>query len=707
MKYIEFIVNGITLDIPQASVADTLALSFAISSLQNITEAKGSGSKTIRAPRTKKTEQAFGISYNSTVTTDINKSVNQPLIIKENSLVILNGFAKLLQVSDTEVEFSAFGTNATLKTVLGEALISELNLDDANHLYDPGVVFDTWDLTYPFGVAQDFFYPLIDYGAFYTRQADDPGTPTLASELFPAVFLRRIVSQIFIDAGFQLHTTFFDRVEMNRVMLCFSNKELLHTPAWMTDRLYRASLTSPQNISVAVELVAIDDDGTGDNFDNGGNYIPTATNYKYVVPEPCVMSVFLTFTIANIVNPNPGDQSVRITVNGVFGSPIAISSFNSNGTRTIQAINQTFAAGDEIQVVASDTAAGGSYDILSCTIYNAIQNTVLLGSTMELAYNLPQIRQIDLIRHCVQMFNWLVEVDFDTRQVYIDTWKDFYPQQYQKAENHIDITRKLDLSAERKPRVMYVDDNIPQIYAFAYADNNRLYVSDFNDNNRGRWLFGDGQYDTGNDFIPEPEEVTDLPYIATMIEKSYQFGSSYLFVPSAVLDSDTVQTVTAGPPFMLIYGGNINVDSASDDTYSEIQIDDGTVHGRSDIPLCYFVKPSFANANPAAPLADAFKVNLSFSLPEGLQRINNVLTDWNGRGLVDEFYDPQLRHYNDLRVVEIFTNLKGSDISQLTLRKPVYINFEGFTGYYIRQEIENYNGALNESTKETLIKITG
>lgn len=699
MRYIEFIVNDITLDISPEQIRDTLGITYAIASFKDLGKGKGVGSKTIRVTRTKKIEQAFGITYNSTVTTSINKSVAQPLLIKENSQIIVDGFAKLMQSTETEIEFVVFSNNATLKTILGDATLNDLNLTDLYHLYSNSVIFDTWDSTYPAGVPEDFFYPLIDYGGFYTRSGDDAGTPTIGSDLYPAVYVRRIISQIFKDAGLTLSSTFFDRVEMFRLLLIFSNKEFVHPPSWVNDRLFRASTSviTMNPYDTGYEDVEIDDDSTGNNFDNGSNF-DTAT-YTYTVTEGVIMSFVVNVEIANIVNPGaPTQQSVALVINGVTTPPAARVDFAANGTYTFALTDFEFVPGDTIKVMAADTAAGGSFDIVTCSIYNSVSAAMLPDSTVDLAYNLPNIKQIDFVRHCIQMFNWQVDIDYNTRRATIETFKDFILDPLASEDNSVEWTGKL--GSPDGVTVKYVDDNIPKTYGFSYEENDSDYVNDFNAANKGRWLFGDGQYETGNDFKAEVENVTDLPYAATFIGKSYiNPADRYINIPSVIKDLDNVVLSTDIKPRMLIYAGNISVSSASDRTYINLRINDGALTLRNNIPLCYFVKTSYANANPPALDIDASKVNLAFSLPESDD-------NWNGHGLVDEFYEPQLKNYNDLRVIEALLNLKGTDINQLSFRKPPYINAGLFTGYYILSQVENYNPLNDGLTKVELIKIT-
>lgn len=639
------IINGIELE-----ESFTAAITYSIASLKDPGKTKGIGSKTITVPRTKTNDKAFGLTYNSNIISSVDKSASQTCIITEGSDVILDGIAKLLSATETEIEFYALAGNRSLKEALGERTLNDLDLSDLNHLYSTAI--DTWA-----SPPDDYIYPLIDYGHLYSR--DGGATDTTSIDLYPAVYVRRIVEQIFLQAGINFVSDFFLKPEMSRLILAFSGR-LSQAPGWVEDRGFRASLTLAQIISGSSQTVEINDDSTSPNFDNGGNF--NTSNYRYTASEGMKLDIHLIYSIS----ATSGVSTIALLKNGV--TVLASVAVSIGNDLYLSALNVELNAGDYVSVVGNSS---GSYTVTAAVLYNEVKPELFSGSTVDMSHNLPNMKQIDFIKGLITLFNWQVDLGD------IETFKDFY-------YGFQDWSDKLDLS---KPVVVkYTDDDVPQFYRFRYQENDSFNVLNFNDDNKAD--FGSGEYDTQNDLNNETE--FEVPFAATMISKSYNTASAYLNIPQIIKDEENISLSTQVKNRLLIYAGNQTVKTLSDGTYSEINID--VAPGVADeVPLCYFVKTSYS-ASPFDLGLDNFKVNLCFDLPIG---------EWNGRGLLSEFY-PNLENYRDLRVLEIYFNLKGADFAELDFSRYIYIQLEGFTGYYILYQIHDYQGG---STKCTLVKI--
>lgn len=660
MNYVSIIVNGVQLD-GVNNFGNLLALSYAISDFQDLSKRKGAGSKTITVPRTKKNDAAFGLAYNSTVVTSTNKSSSLDCIIRHNGVPVLSGKAKLLEASRDTIEFQAVAGNASVKELLGNLTLQDLNLSDIDHEYSNTVAFDTWDGTYPAGMPEDFFYPFVDYGAFTNLQADVVAPGRQADSFYPAIKVKRLINQIFIDAGLSLNSTFFDKVEMGRLFEIFSNKELAHSPAWVEDQTYKVNLGAPQSInSVPYVKVALNTIVT----DPGGNY--NSATWEYTCAEAVRMNVYFTCEVSGFTS----NGDIAIKQDGVTVASINII---SNGTKTGLFDTLDCDATDVITIEAR-----GNFTInVGAQVYNVVSPNVLLNSTVQIANNLRKIKQIDYLKMIMSEFNLMLSVDGSVAT--LECWDDFF-------NGVVNWTSRLVNS----PKVGYVSDEVPNEFRFTYNESDDYHITEFN-KLHPEPDFGNGTFETGNDFKQSAEAV-ETDHAATKIAKSFINGTSYLNLPS-VIKAETPDLDADIEPRLLINAGNVSVPTLSDGTYASVMVNSVS---RTEIPLFYFLKPVYGNALVPDTNPDVYDINLAFEFPEG---------EWNGTGLIDKFFKGRLRNYQDLRIVEAEFILTSQDIAALDFRKMIYIEHPGFTGNYILQEIENFNPLSHEATKVTLLKV--
>lgn len=684
MKYVEIFVNGMPVDLPRDDDSYTFVIDYLLSVMKELGRARGYGTKTVTVPRTKKSDQAFGLAFNSTVRTSINKSQRMPCVVKENGEVIIFGWAKLLECSRDSIEFIIGGNNATLKTYMGEKKLTDLNLSDLDHEYTGEVAFGTWDGIYPAGVPADFFYPVVDYGHLYLREADIPGSPMVVTDLFPAMYVKRIFRQIFIDAGIKLETSFFDRPEISKTMMPFAVTKLVQAPAFLTSALYKAQTSGTQTVSGGPTLLPLNNDSTGGNFDNGGNY--DTANSEYQVPSNAVMSFAFSFTVSSMSGtPNPPQTYVGLYVNGalVSGSERFIGGIG-NFAQTVA--NITVQAGDLVSLQASDTRAGGSIDISVAQISNTVSADAIEGSVISMAAQLPAMRQQDFMNAMILQFNMMIDTDPDARTCEMEAFTDFVKGDAQ------DWTDKLSMN--EPPTIRYATEDVRKRYVFSYQPSDDQPIIAFDASYKSEAGYGNGIFVTGNDYLQDDGNV-ESKFFATLSGPSYNVNGKFLNVPQAFKEvpATLLPPVPDGKMRLLINAGPMFINLMSGNTYSGIYVNDGSVTLRSTMPLCYFVKEV-----TGIDAIDAFKTNLAWSFPAGP-------FNWNGLSLIQEFYEPELEDYIDLRMVEAGFRLKGSDVSNLDFRRPVLISHEGITNRYRLLKVINYTPMREQITDVLLIRI--
>jgi len=222
MNYTEIYIDDVQIDLGQDDVS--IPLTYALVDIKNLNNRSGSKSKTIKVPRTELNEKVFGFAFDVNGFNQFDKYVKHNIRIEENRELIFSGLCQLILANEQEIEFFCYKDLAKFKGISGTKTLQDLNLSDLQHVYDT-TIFDTWDGVYPIYVESDYVYPIIDYGQFFTRTLPGTGEVPLINviDLYPAVYLRRLIKQICTDNGYTLVTSFFDDPQMDSIILPFTS----------------------------------------------------------------------------------------------------------------------------------------------------------------------------------------------------------------------------------------------------------------------------------------------------------------------------------------------------------------------------------------------------------------------------------------------------------------------------------------------------
>jgi hypothetical protein len=143
---------------------------------------------------------------------------------------------------------------------------------------------------------------------------------------------------------------------------------------------------------------------------------------------------------------------------------------------------------------------------------------------------------------------------------------------------------------------------------------------------------------------------------------------------------------------ILIYQGMQDVSLLSDGTRQSIKIKTTPVT-QTTIPMTYMVKKIYDDAD-----INTWDVNLTFDMPA-----NEPLSTWNGKGLIEAYYQQELTNIDNFRMVTARFALNTQDIAQLDIAKYVYVDY--FRAYFIINNIKQFNPNSNESTEVELIRV--
>jgi hypothetical protein len=671
MDYAEIIIdNKYSLDL--SGKLTSIPTTYELIDITDLNRRSGSKTKTISIPRTKKNDKIFGIPFNVNANNQFDKYQSRPIRIEKNSFVVFQGLCKLTDITNDTINLYAFAELSKLKELFGTRTLNDLNLSDLDHLYDE-TIFDTWDGIYPIYTPQDYFYPLIDYGGFQLRDpsissCEAPNFDVFITDMRPAVYLKRIINQICIDAGYTLQTNFFDNPVNAKMLIPFTNNEFIHAViggieingVWANNDLpYNlasgtdGSFVIPANTDVADPVAQWDI--VNYEFTAGFNQT-TRWTYNFSVEFPNIGFRFPAEEISFfVVQKDTGAGYVEIDRYPIEG-PNQRTFFREQYTNT-----DTFAIGDRMKFIFEKNYEGVDLDIQCQMVQfdpSAGGKIIEVGEYVQLAPNLPAIKQSDLFKSCYQMFNWVVLVNDVTGVVNIETFENFYLNGGQK-----DFSNKLSLTPN--PTISYQSTDFNRKYNFQYEhDTNDYWLKryDTRQTYATQYAFGDGNY-----YLTDEGETTligKVGFSPTIIEKSFLGGASnyWVYLPTMLNDSSPNVFSTQRQPRILINAGLIDVANLSNQ-YTELHIESASCT-REQVPLCYFQKIRYN-----VDAIDSFELNLSFSTPLGL--------GFTTGNLISNFYANIIDSLSVSAKVVAYFKLTARDIAELNFAELWYIEYFG------------------------------
>jgi hypothetical protein len=696
MEYTEIIID----DLYQLELGDKAILiptTYELIDIKDLNRRSGSKTKTIVIPRTKQNDKIFGFAFSINAKNAFDKYAQRKIRIQKNSQVLFNGLCRLTEVTSDTISFYAFAELSKLKDVFGEKMLTELNLDDLDHVYDETIV-DTWNGTYPAGVPADYFYPVIDYGQFQTLDPLSGGEspPIKLNDLYPALYLKRAIKQICNDNGYTLSTTFFDDYNTSKLLIPFSNAQFIHSDDFLTTNFgfYGTRANTAYTIPLA----------TGDN----------------IIPFPITISDNLSQWSVDEYTAN-GNQRFEVLISVKYKTPSdtypvgwnfvasleqydnALGDWRSIDSKTFpNRLNpqygidfSLFATGfiadtEKFRLNIVRPFATGALELYECRFIvrpkqrNAddILN-IIYGETAEVAPNLPPIKQIDLFQWCYKMFNWIVFVNDNTGVVEIYTYDQYYQNNKQK-----DFSEKLSLTPA--PIINYQPTNFSRKYDFRYKHDDKDFWSiryDLKQTLQQPYKFGDGQY-----YLTKQGDASligEVGFSPTIIEKSFKGDSpNYIKITSMLDAAEPTIKNTQKEPRILINGGLVTIETLSDGVFNQIYVENIGYVG--NLPLCYFQKQLFNETG-----IDSYSMNLSFSTPD-------IVTMMQGN-LIDRYYKQAIDSLSVSAQVTAYFKLSSKDITELDFAELWYISY--FSAIFRLNRIIDYNPNSLGLTKVELINV--
>lgn len=703
MTYTEIYIDDASIDLGQGELS--CPITYSLIDIKNLNNRSGSRTKTVSVPRTVKNDRIFGVAFDVNATNRFDKYVPHRVRIEEGTEVIFDGLCKLTNVTPSKIEFFCYGELSAFKGISGTSTLQDLRLNDLDHTYDT-TIYDTWDGIYPTYVASDYIYPVIDYGTFWTRSLSTPEEIDInVVDLFPAVFLERIIRQICLDNGYTLVTSFFDDPQMSKLCIPFTNKDFVHSEGYMTETQGFQGYTNgstpyliPDPIASYILPVLTE------VFDPLDQWSQANSEYTAASAQRVQVNFIGAFIFAG-----GGHNTSDIIFDFIVEKYTALSTTWSD----VQRIQVSYLRNIEEYVIKwEDHASLASGDKIRFRIDRLVLGTITKqvsvdarvvkitpqpitginiqeGETVQLAPNLPPIKQIDLISWCYKMFNWVIDVDAKQGVMYIDTYNDYY-----NTPEVIDMSNSLNLAIE--PIIRYDDTDFARKYDFQYKlDENDYYLTIQSGITKATTGldFGNGKL-----YLTEQGDaqlIGPVGFSPTVIANSF---SAELEIPCMITaDGGTAVApvlTTEHEPRIMIYAGNIEVAVLSSSAYSEVTTDDGA---KSSIPFVYFQKRIYSST-----LIDAFTQNLAFDV-SGFTMAYNGPVLWSPGTLIETYYRKAIEDLSTSASVTAYFNLTAADLSSLDFGTRWYVDF--FEAQFKLNKILDYQPGRFLPTKVELVRV--
>ena len=716
----------------------SIPLTYAIADVREPEKRNTTFSKTVVIPGSQLNNKLFGqiwnvnSSVNSSGTTNFNPMFNPNLkasaIITYKDVVQFTGIVQLLNVNlldeyEINYEVAFLGELGNIFQAIENKTLAQVDLSAYNHLYTAQNQKNSWNnsitkngASYPFTLGEGYVYPLIDYG--YNN-----GVDWNVKHLFPAVYVKTIIDKIIGDAGFQYQSNFFNSDLFKRLVIPYSGGSSLKlTDTQIENRTFRATssgVTSINNTgSQFFTDIAIKDDSTSPNFDTGGVYNNTTSEFTVSKNGTYVIRLKPKVTITHfpsanttlkvqqahvgwfVIRKNNVDiASVQVVLRETVANPNVFTILNGGSTVTsgTTTLEQTGELSLSTSLNVSDVISAEFYNV-NTQVYNTGGNSatnyarininvgtmfaaqlsdvnIQEGDEVQINSILPaKFKQSEFLKSIIKCFNLFIQQDkLIPNKLLIEPRKNFYPN---TADYVRDWTYKLDNS--RQIKIVPMGELNTKRFIFTYKKDEDYYNKQYFDEYQE--IYGEKILDVENDFLKgeiknevifSPTPLVDTIGIDRIIPKIYDVDEQGTIKPKA-------------SNIRLLYYGGVKT---TNNPYNHIATSGTTV-------LSTYGYAGHVD-NPTSPVID-----LSFGVPKEVMYLTESYTANNLYNVYWADYFNELIDANSKIFIGYF-KLDEIDINELNFQCSFYFENE----YWRLNKIYDYNPSSGEPTKCEFVKL--
>lgn len=677
-------------------------LTKSLASLRNISKRGGAYSKTFKVPSTKENNKLLHYLYSSNQKVVKGFRKRKAANIFVDNVVIERGYVK---ITDIEIKngteyyvMTFFGDNVKWMTDLAEITLKDLDYSNNSQTYNESSIRASWDKVY--GDGYDHVYPFICYGAH------KDGTGLQVEDFYPAIRYRAIIERSLNHVGYTLSSDFMDTADFKQLIFPFIGGSTFKlSQATVDDRLFRAEANNysdhsfesfhviAQNFYLQIATpITFNNDSTGANFDNGGNF--NTTTHRFTAPVRgkyrFATRVFVIAPSSDTSNspysvyislhkyvPLNNDIAIRADILIVGDTPELMTRTTNEGGIYVETGYYQMEAGDEVFIgVEYPFFVGGSLRIGAGSSFKLLDQKRDLadGDIYDLNTVMPNIKILELFADITKLFNLYWLTDSKTKTVYVETRDDFFTG----ITNAVDWTKRLAIDKDHT--IKFLTDYKRELLFKYKEDSKDGYLKKRNEafqyaNN----LFCSYKH-TFSDRFPKGEDNMECKLLA----------------PTYILEDQDV-TKPDSPPYAIT---------------SRMWKDASIGHPVKSLDF----SPRILNYQYDTQVINGINCNMTFegiaqtTIPSALaiQVYGNTvpysLSFAQEDGLFSNYYKSTIAVIQDGIQLVAYFKMTANDYQTLDFRKPIYLNNpEEVQGYWIIDTISDFS-PFKPLTKVTLLK---
>ena len=543
---------------------EDIPLTLSVDNFKNVAEKVQSYSKAFNLPATKRNNKIFDNIFEITRSQtgfNFNPYVKTQCKLKQNGLIIFEGYLRLIDISDKEGEISynvnLYSEAVALADILKEKTFNDIGLQELQHDYNYTNIESSWtdgtglilsntlstdsfayDSTLGTGATNVLKYPFVNWVGDINISDGTNGTAgmlelTNLEQVFrPFIQIKYLINRIFEPTPFEYTSEFFDTVEFEKLFMDFNfGSENYPSPVGVDVSYYGLITYDPLNPTATFVFI-------GSSYTNipvlpatGQWNIWTPPNYNTstgvltatATGEQYDISYELDFIIVSTAAQTVTIEWLNDTT--VIDQQIITLPLNSTGSFDyIGNLSVLMDTGETLTVRAKSTVASG-VAVMSASIYwYASVNVIASNSILQTLRG--ELNQWDFLSSIMTMFNLVAIPDKNNpNNITIEPYKDVFIKNTNSGNiNELDLekrgtaqdwTEKIDIKDIKLEPL--TDLNKRTIFKFAEDEDD--YPFNNYKNAAGGFLYGSKEYDASGFTLLQGEEEVEIKSFAATIVK--------------------------------------------------------------------------------------------------------------------------------------------------------------------------------------------
>jgi len=660
----------------------SIPLSFSSIDYREIGKRKGSFSKTIVMPSTKRNDAYFGYAFSVDNEARFDPKVKVAVRIQEIE------FEGILQLKSIQLKngktlsysVNIFGDLGGWASLIGEGTLRDLT-HHTSHTLTKDNIINSWS------GEEEYVYPLINYGNRFRNE--DAGFNLDPSLWRPAFFAIPLIRQIFKEVGYTFIDTDLQRTPLKDLILPFTSKEVE-----FDDTIFDAEASQPIPSTIEIFNAALIVDGKNSTSatqvyrskipflseDEDNSNLFDLPNSSYYVQSDGVYSfngsVKIDHNATSERNLNPGDVigyfslSLQVISSSGGVSDIKLSPdfdvfhFQNTTTDVPISLSQQLSKGDIVILLFSANIFGtqpgsnlknkSSFDFRHNSGTYKIHPTnlpLVAGSTINHAKVIQNIKKIDLIREVISLGNFRVITNNQDRTIEFINADSFLKEEQEDWSTKLDTSRQSSIT---------------------HIQNDGAKELEWNYNN-----------DTDDAFVEELGERFDEPFARARVQMDSEFRKGTQVIKGSIFSSTVDRADSLGGTLMPSMAKS-DSDGSFDTSHENRILIWGGLRSGSII-----VDQEAQSQYPYSYFSDS-----TFSLTWDESNFNPSVL-----GLVNRYYQSTISTLNNSKLLSCWMWLTSKDISNLDFRTVKVID----GSHYYLNNIKDYQVNKNTPTRVELI----